>query len=1067
MSNFLRDISELSRQKLILLAAELREELDELQDKRHEPIAVLGMGCRFPGGVDDPESLWNLLVEGGDGIGVVPPERWDADALYDPDPEAPGKMYVREGGFLDDVDVFDPHFFDITPREAVAMDPQQRLLLEVTWEALERAGQVPAELAGSSAGVWVGISLDDYTRIQIRLDDASLYNAYSGTGNAFSCAAGRLSYTLGLHGPNLALDTACSSSLVALHLACRSLRSGECDLALAGGVNLMLSPDSSVFLSKARALSPDGRCKTFDARADGYSRSEGCGMVVLKRLSDARAAGDPILAVVRGSAINHDGPSSGLTVPNGTAQEDVLKRALADGRIEPSEVDYIEAHGTGTSLGDPIEVKSLATVLGGRDAEDPLLLGSVKTNIGHAESAAGIAGFMKLVLAARHGTIPPHLHLQEVNPHIPLDEGPFAIPTESTAWPERGERRIGGVSSFGLSGTNAHVLVEAAPPEEPGETPRQRAVHLLPLSTVDREGLDRQARAYARYLESHGDVSLGDVCWSAATGRSSFRHRLAVPASSRDELLAKLEAFAAGEEASAVVGEAGGWKAPKVAFLFTGQGSQRPGMGRELYEAEPVFRQTLDRCEEVASPRLGRSLRALILDPEEGGEEELRRTELTQPALFALELALSALWRSWGVEPTAVCGHSVGELAAATAAGVFDLEDGLRLVLERGRLMGELPEGGAMAGIFAGEERVLPLLEAEEGQLSVAAINAPDSVVLSGDAEALDRVLEQLSEAGVRSRRLAVSHAFHSHRMAPAEEAFEAAARQASPSPPTLGLVSNLTGRVIGEGEVPDAAYWRRHLREPVRFADGLETLAEMGCRLFVEIGPRPVLIALGQRSSIGGDAVWVPSMKPGEGELHRMVHSLGELFVHGVEPDWDAFDGNEGRTRVALPTYPFRRDRYWIEGAGGVRSVIGPSGDREAVPANGHGPGAAGLPGRHVPPPPSRPEYHRWETELTLEELPWVSDHRVGGLPVAPLALFLDTAHKAATQVLGGDGLRIEGLELHQPLVLSGPGRTLQVALDGSGDEIRFTAHSRPTDSPEGSWALHATARLVPGGGR
>jgi acyl transferase domain-containing protein len=682
------DLSPLKR--AIVELREMRSRLEEVERARTEPIAVVGMGCRFPGDADDPDSFWRLLRDGVDAITEVPPSRWDIEAYYDPDPDVPGKMYARHGSFIRDIDRFDPRFFGISPREAHNMDPQQRLLLEVAWEALENAGQPADKLLESETGVFVGISTNDYANKGM---EPSSLDAYFGVGNSMSAAAGRLSYLLGLQGPSVSLDTACSSSLVAVHLAAQSLRQRECRLAIVAGVNVVLNPWANAIFCKARMLARDGRCKTFDAAADGYVRGEGCGVVVLKRLGDAVADGDRVLALIRGTAVNQDGRSGGLTVPNGVAQEVLIKRALAASGIAPAEVGYIEAHGTGTALGDPIEMRALGSVFGaGRPAERPLVVGSVKTNVGHLESAAGVAGLIKVVLALEHGEIPPHLHFREPSPHIRWSELPVTVPTRLTPWPAGYDRRIAGISSFGFTGTNAHVIVEAAP--APASLPPEggRPLHVLALSARSDEALVSVAQRMSDRLAVEPADALADVAFSANTGRSHFAHRLAVVADTAAQARERLQAAAAGglEIAGIARGVLHGSARPEVAFLFTGQGSQYAGMGRGLYETQPTFRRAIERCEELLRPMLERPLSS-VLYPVADEATPLDETHYAQPALFAVEYALAELWRSWGVEPGAVLGHSVGAYAAACVAGVLSWEDALRLVAARGRLMQRLP----------------------------------------------------------------------------------------------------------------------------------------------------------------------------------------------------------------------------------------------------------------------------------------------------------------------------------------------------------------------------------------
>ncbi|MFI6230388.1 SDR family NAD(P)-dependent oxidoreductase [Micromonospora echinospora] len=880
-----------------------------------EPIAVVGVGCRFPGGVDSPAAFWDVLSQGVETVGVVPADRWDADGFFDPDPDAPGKSYTRAGHFVAGVDGFDAGFFGVSPREAVSLDPQQRLLLEVAWEALEHAGQVPDQLAGTRTGVFVGLISNEYMQLQLKLGDPTIIDTYYGTGGIGSAVAGRLSYLLGLHGPSLMVDTACSSSLVAVHLACRSLRSGESDLALAAGVNLMIIPESHIFLSRARALSPDGRCKTFDASADGYGRGEGCGVVVLKRLSDAQRDGDRVLAVIRGSAVNHDGPSSGLTVPNGLAQQELIRMALADAGVAPADVDYVETHGTGTPLGDPIEVAALGAVLGERRTPDrPLLLGSVKANIGHLEAAAGVAGLIKSVLALRHGHLPPQLNVTTVNPRIALTEIPAEIPVTGTPWPRGDRPRLAGVSSFGMSGTNAHLVVGEAPGSpnpaassvEPG-----RSAYVLPLSARDEAALRVLAQRYVDLLDGADAPDLGLVCAAAAVTRGHFPHRLAVVAPDAAVAVARLRGWLAGEEHPSVThGVVPTGRRPKVGWLFTGQGAQSVGMARVLYESEPVFRAELDRCADLLAGDLDRPLLEVLFPSD--GTDVVDQTGFTQPVLFAVEWALAALWRRWGVEPDVVLGHSVGELVAACVAGVFSLEDGLRLVAARGRLMQALPAGGSMVAVSLPEEKVRPLLDGTG--LVVAAVNSPVETVIAGPADVLDAVRERFTVDGVKTTALHVSHAFHSPLMAPMLPAFREVAGAVVFRSPQRTLVSNVTGAVAGE-QVASAAYWVEHVSAPVRFADGMRAVVAQGCDVVQEVGPHPVLLAAGRQCVDDDSAMsWLPSLRRGRDDWQQLMTAVASLYAQGVDLDWKAITDGIPSRAVDLPTYPFQRRRYWVD---------------------------------------------------------------------------------------------------------------------------------------------------------
>ena len=910
--------AQLSTAKRTLLALEkMQSRLAATETSQHEPVAIIGLSCRFPGAANATE-FWKLLRDGVDAISVVPGSRWDVDRYYDADPNVPGKMNTRWGGFITGVDQFEPQIFRISPREARTMDPQQRLLLEVTWEALESAGLAPDAQSGTATGVFVGITTNDYMNLQVRQNDPALIDMYTGSSNPLNFAAGRLSHVFGFQGPSMAVDTACSSSLVTVHLACQSLRSRDCNVALAGGVNLLLSPDATIALSKARMMAGDGRCKTFDAAADGFVRGEGCGVLVLKRLSEAVADGDNILALIRGTAVNQDGPSSGLTVPNGLAQEALLREALRRARVEPGEVDYVEAHGTGTSLGDPIEVRALTAVLcTERPTDRPLRIGSVKTNIGHLESAAGVAGLIKVVLALQHQEIPPHLHLKQLNPHISLTGVPIEIPMARTSWAAGERRRIAGISSFGASGTNAHAILEEAPAIATTHQESQRALQLLALSARSENALIDLAGKYNEQLSSHPEQSLADICLTANTGRAHFAHRLAVVGADADSMRERLRSFLAKEDSTGLWTSGGDREQPRIAFLFTGQGSQYAGMGQKLYATHSGFRRTLQQCDEILAPQLGTSLLSLLY-PLDGAQAQaamqLDQTAFAQPALFSLEYALACLWREWGIEPEVVLGHSVGELVAACLAGVFSLEDGLRLVAERGRVMQSMPQTGAMAAVFASEERVLAAFASHSEQLSIAAVNGPEQIVISGERQQLETMLERFSREGIRSQKLAVSHAFHSPLMDPALEPFELFASTISGSSPRLKLISGVDGQVAASETVVQPQYWRRQLRETVRYRQAVTAAADEGCSTFVEIGPSPTLSTLGRQCLTDRCLTWLSSLRRGQDDWHVMLESLGALYTAGAKVNWKEFEKENGRRRVSLPTYPFERSRYWIE---------------------------------------------------------------------------------------------------------------------------------------------------------
>ncbi|MFL6130076.1 MAG: type I polyketide synthase [Mycobacteriales bacterium] len=1017
-----------------------------------DPMVIVGMSCRYPGGVRGPDDLWELVASGTDAVGDFPADRnWDLDRLYDPDPDHPGTSSSRQGGFLPDAGEFDAGFFGISDAEAVAMDPQQRLLLELGWELFERAGIDPAALRGSRTGVYVGVAAYDYFGLLASAIPAAM-TGYFATGTAGSVASGRLAYVFGLEGPALTVDTACSSSLVALHLACAAVRQGECDSAVAGGVTVLAAPTVFTEFSRMRGLSPDGRCRSYAAAAAGTGFSEGAGLVLVERLSRARELGHRVFAVVRGSAVNSDGASNGLSAPNGPSQERVIAAALAAAGLRPQDVDAVEGHGTATVLGDPIEAQAILALYGrDRPADRPLRLGSLKSNIGHCQAAAGIGGVLKMVLALQHGVLPPTLHVDAPTPKVDWSSGAVSLLTEAAPWPGGDRPRRAGVSGFGFSGTNAHVVLEEppAPPAPAREAgPPATAPSALPwvLSGKTGAALSGQLRRLAAYLAARPGLPAGQVA-RALADRPRFAHRAVLVGADRDELLAGLRSGLAGAGGRRLL-RGTARAAPGAAVLFPGQGSQRPGMGRELAAEYPVFAAALEAALDCLDPHLDRPLRP-VMWAEPGSPEAalLSRTEFTQPALFALEVALFRLVTALGVRPVALLGHSIGELAAAHVAGVFDLAGAARLVAARGRLMGALPAGGGMVAVQACEEEVLASLAGRAAELALAAVNGPRSVVVSGAGDALADWSRDWRESGGRVRSLRVSHAFHSPLMEPMLPEFRRVAAEIPSADPDLTVVSTIGGEPVEPAVLRSPDHWVAQARRPVRFAAGMRWLESSGIRRYLEVGPDGVLSALGRDCLDGGtaDAVLASAGRAGAPEVPALLTALGALHVDGGAVDWAALPALATADPAPLPTYAFQRRRYWAAPAAGSGGRPGGAGHPLVGPAVSVA-GADGL---------------LLGGRVSLASHPWLADHAVAGTPLLSGTTFVELALRAGAEA--GCATLAE-LAIEAPLVLPATGSVeLQVRVDrpGAGGTRPVQVWARPDGSP---WVRHALGTVVPG---
>ncbi|MHB1426550.1 MAG: type I polyketide synthase, partial [Gemmataceae bacterium] len=1022
-----------------------------------EPLAIIGIGCRFPGKANDPVSFWELLANGTDAVTEVPAARWNKKSFYDPEIGKPDKTHACRGGFVEGIDQFDAGFFGISPREAARMDPQQRLLLETAWEALEDGGQVLERLSGSKTAVFVGISSWEYSFAQISFRDRGVIDAYTNTGGALSIAANRISYCFDLRGPSVAVDTACSSALVAVHLACKSIWEEGCSLALAGGVNALLLPDWYIGFSRLGMLSPDGRCHAFDAAANGFVRGEGAGTILLKPLAQALTDNDRIYALLRGTAVNQDGRTPGLTVPSEAAQETLLRQAYQNAGVDPATVRYIEAHGTGTLVGDPIEARALGRVLSAdRPADRPCLVGSVKTNIGHLEAGSGIAGLIKTALALHHRRIPGNLHFHQPNPAIDFAQLRLRVPTRLEPWPVGDTPATAGVNSFGYGGTNAHVVLQEAPlptvsrdskGSANARVPLRVAANLVPLSARDPQTLRELANAWRQFAdECPAEVSLHDLAFNAAHRRSHHDHRLAIVAHSRAELAEQLAAFASGQAITGASSERGtAGQRPRLAFVCSGQGPQWWAMGRQLLEQEPVFRAAIERCDEIV-----RGLGPWSLLEELTADEDCSRmavTAISQPAIFAVQAALAALWNSWGVRPEAVVGHSVGEVAAAYIAGVFHLEDAVRVIYQRGRCMELAPARGRMLAAGVTPEEALRLLAPYGEHVSLAAVNSPVSVTLSGEARPLEEIARVLERRQIFCRFLHVQYAFHSAQMDPVRDELLASLRGIQPRPATLPLFSTVHGRRI-DGSEMGSEYWWRNVRQTVQFAAAVEHLLAWGCDTVVELSPHPVLGAsvaecAEPRPPLGGGGKggvqFLPSLRRREEERAAMLRSLARLYTLGHPIDWRGATPGPAPS-LRLPLYPWQRERCWSESEDSRTS-------RLAEPA--HPLLGTSLCG----PQPA------WETRLDLRLFPYLNDHRVQRAPIFPAAGYLEMAFAVARELFGDGPCRLEDVKMENPCFLD-PDRPRRLRATYHAEDAAVRIHSRALDTEE-AWTAHASIVL------
>ncbi len=1020
----------------------LKKEFSTLQSDR-EPIAIIGIGCRFPGGSNNPTAFWDLLVNGKDAIIDVPKERWDIGRFYDPNQDKPGKMYVRSGGFLQErIDQFDALFFGISPREAACLDPQQRVLLEVAWEALEDAGLVPSQLAGSDTGVYIGGFMLDHMANQMSHFNRNQINIHSAVSFTMTMLSNRLSYVFDFRGPSITMDTACSSSLVTLHEACQALWQGECLLALAGGVNIMHRPETPIAMCKGQMLAPDGHSKSFDERADGYGRGEGAGIVVLKPLSAALQDGDDIYALVRGTGVNQDGRTSGITVPNPESQEALVRQVCDQANVSPQQVRYVEAHGTGTAVGDPLECKALGTVLGqDRSPDNACLVGSVKANIGHLEAAAGVASVIKMAMCLKYKQIPPVANLENPNPNIPFETLGLRLPRKLEPMPDGDGPTYVGINSFGYGGTNAHAILEEAPVIElPFVEDTPSTPYLLPLSARSKEALSGQAQSYLTFIEQAKAPALRDICYSASRHREHHNHRLALIADSQTGMIEKLQSFVKlGAESNLIMGQVIPGQAAKPVFVFTGMGPQWWAMGHELLQHEPVFRQKAEECDAVFQRVAGWSILAEMKADE--NHSKINQTQIAQPANFVLQAALAALWHSWGIEPAAIVGHSVGEVTAAYVAGVLDLEEAISVSYHRSRIQKKVAGQGKMLAVKMTEEEVLAILSGHEDQVSIAAINSPASLTLSGDAKRLEEIAAQLEAKGLFNSFLRVELAYHSPIMESLKDELLQSLSALRPKSPAIPLYSSVTGQIVNEASY-DTEYWYQNIRQPVRFAKAIENLNKDGHKLFLEVGSHPVLFTdikqcMLQNKVRGGSVL--TSLRRKQPEIATLLEAFGSFYTLGYPIDWKIFYAKGGHY-VKLPTYPWQRETHWNETEEALFDRLGEPNDH---PLLGH---------RLTAPNPC------WESTLNQNYLPYLNDHRIQETVVLPGAVYVEMGLAIHQAFYENKPCTLEKLTFHKTLLIH-PSDEPILRLNYDDARREYTVHSRSQD--DNNWTLHATGTL------